>query len=256
MRIHRLPAFETNYLWLLTNGDCAGVVDPGDAAPVLDALERHSCDLRYILITHHHADHIGGVDALLERFPEAEVCGPADTRIPQVRRVVGEGDTLTLEPLGTELSVIEVPGHTLSHIAYFGDGRLFCGDTLFACGCGRVFEGTAEQMHASLKKIRDLPDATEVYCAHEYTLDNIEFATWVEPDNADLLERRTVARQMRDRDEATVPSLLELEKRTNPFLRFDEPNVIRAAEEFAGRTGLRGAEVFGAVRHWKDSKFD
>lgn len=254
--VHRLPAFDTNYLWLLTNGERAAVVDPGDAAPVLAALQRLECDLRDILITHHHADHIGGVDALLQAFPQARVYGPDDERIPQVQEVVRENDALTLESLDATLTVLEVPGHTSSHIAYYGDGKLFCGDTLFACGCGRLFEGTPEQMHASLTKIRNLPETTEVYCAHEYTLDNIEFALWVEPNNEALLTRRADATRMRENGEATVPFNLGLDRQTNPFLRFDAPQVERAAQRFADADLSGEAQVFGAIRRWKDTEFD
>ena len=262
--IHRLPAFETNYLWLLARDGCAAAVDPGDAKPVLSALEKHGYDLRYILITHHHADHIGGIAALLKAFPNAQVYAPDDKRIAPVNETVSDGDTVTLDVLNLNFKVMEVPGHTTSHIAYYmsdklSGNKLFCGDTLFACGCGRLFEGTPAQMHTSLSKIRALPDDTEVYCAHEYTLDNIEFALWVEPDNEALQARQKEAVKLRENGDATVPSQLGLEKQTNPFLRFDEPAVISAAKKFVGADAgrdLGGAEVFGAIREWKDTKFD
>ena len=262
-----VPAFSDNYLWVLSSAKTQGkgsaqsdkgmvVVDPGDASPVLQALKTNRGTLEAILITHHHADHIGGLETLLKHFPDAQVYAPDDSRIHSVNQIVREGDTVFLNCLGCEFSVIEVPGHTRSHIAYYGDGKLFCGDTVFACGCGRLFEGTPEQMHASLTKILALPDDTEIYCAHEYTLDNIAFAKWVEPDNRDLIAREHSEQEKRHRDVPTVPSTLRLEKQTNPFLRFDEESVIRAAEQFAGRQLNNAADVFGTIRYWKDTKFD
>ena len=260
-----IPAFTDNYFWLLSATDSdkqslsspvsnMAVVDPGDAKPVLEALDAHGATLRTILITHHHADHIGGVGQLLARFPDARVYAPDDPRIDHVTDVLKEGDIA--DCLGCALTVIEVPGHTSSHIAYYGDGKLFCGDTVFACGCGRLFEGSAAEMHNSLSKILALPDDTRIYCAHEYTLDNIAFAKWVEPENQDLLDRERGEQAKRHHDQPTVPSLLSLEKLTNPFLRFNEPSVIHAAEKYAGRVIDDAAEVFGTIRNWKDTEFD
>ncbi len=249
-----VPAFSDNYLWLLAGADAgrAAVVDPGDATAVLAALAAADAVLGAIIITHHHADHIGGVGELLARFPDAAVYAPRDERIAGATQTVGEGERVHVACLGCDFEVLEVPGHTATHIAYYGDGKLFCGDTVFACGCGRLFEGTPEQMHCSLSKIMRLPDDTEIYCAHEYTLANIAFARQVEPDNPALRQREQDARRLREAGRPTVPSSLALEKRTNPFLRFDEPNVIAAAEHRAGHPLHNGAEVFGAVRHWKD----
>ncbi len=253
IRTTPVPAFADNYLWLLAGADAgrAAVVDPGAAAPVLAALAAVDAALGAVLITHHHADHIGGVGELLARFPGAEVYAPDDARIAGATRTVGEGDRVHVACLGCDFEVLAVPGHTLTHIAYYGDGKLFCGDTLFACGCGRLFEGTPEQMHNSLSKVMGLPDDTGIYCAHEYTLGNIAFARRVEPDNSDLLQRERDARRLRDAGRPTVPSSLALEKRTNPFLRCAEPAVIAAAERHAGRPLHGGAEVFGEVRRWK-----
>jgi hydroxyacylglutathione hydrolase len=247
-----VPAFKDNYLWVLRKGDCAAVVDPGDAAPVLDYLQANRLRLTAILITHHHNDHIGGVPALTERFP-AKVYAPRDDRIGIATQRVGEGDTVTLEELDAHFKVLEVPGHTRAHIAYAGDGSLFCGDTLFAAGCGRMFEGTPPQMHASLQKIAALPADTAVYCAHEYTLSNIAFARAVEPDNAALAQREKDARVLRDRNIPTVPSPLSLELATNPFLRCAEPSVRAAAQSRLGHAPADAAETFGAIREWKNS---
>ncbi len=262
--VQAIPAFADNYLWLLTgDGDNhAAIVDPGDAVPVLEVLQKNALELSAILITHHHADHIGGVERLMEHYPAVQVYGPEDPRIPMVRHVVHEQSRFTLDFLQASFEVMEVPGHTATHIAYYVDAsnfvvpRLFCGDTVFACGCGRLFEGTPLQMHASLSKVKTLPPITEIYCAHEYTLDNIEFAKWVEPDNANLSAREQEAKALRKAKKYTVPSQLAYECETNPFLRFDQPDVIKAAERYAGRALNTEAEVFGAVRHWKDTEFD
>jgi len=247
-----IPAFEDNYLWLLVHGAYAAVVDPGDAQPVLRYLARHQLTLCAILCTHHHADHVGGIRELLSHF-EVPVYGPAQEKIPGRTQAVVEGDCVRLPELDLEFSVIDVPGHTAGHVAYYGAERLFCGDTLFACGCGRLFEGTPQAMHQSLSKLARLPDATLVYCAHEYTLDNIRFAKVVEPDNADLLQREIDDRNTRAQHQPTVPSRLDLEKRTNPFLRSAIPTVVEAAQRYVGRALPEPWQVFAVVRAWKDA---
>lgn len=251
-------AFNDNYIWLIRSPDrrYAALVDPGDAHPAIQALEAENLKLVALLITHHHGDHTGGIRALLSRYPSLAVFGPANERIPNRTHPLVEGDTVTLPELAISLQVLDVPGHTAGHIAYYGGGALFCGDTVFGAGCGRLFEGTPVQMHASLGKLAALPGETLIYCAHEYTLDNIAFAKWVEPDNADLLQRERDAKALRAGKQPTVPSSLALELRTNPFLRYDVPAVIAAASQFAGRKLAAGAETFGAVRHWKDTRFD
>ena len=256
MPAEAIPAFQDNYLWLLSGHGRGVVVDPGDAGPVMATLESRQLELSTILITHHHADHIGGVAELRSAWPDVTVYGPEDPRIPADFRV-SEGMSVDLEELGFgTFQVLEVPGHTRSHIAYYGGGDLYCGDTVFVCGCGRLFEGTPEQMHSSLSKIRLLPEETRVYCAHEYTLDNVEFALWVEPDNEDLKSYQAKARMMREEDTPTVPSTLGLEKRCNPFLRFDAPAVVAVAQRRTGRKDLAEYEVFGEIRNWKDTEFD
>ncbi len=256
--IRPIPAFDDNYIWLLQNGDQpkVAVVDPGDEAPVLDLLRQERLELGAILITHKHGDHTGGVDDLLQVWPDAEVYGPANEPIRTLTQPVCGGDRISLDWLGVEFEVMDVPGHTEGHLAYYGPGVLFCGDTLFVAGCGRVFSGTHEQLHHSLQKIAALPPETKVYCAHEYTLANLGFAKWVEPDSALIQARFNRASDLRARGEPTVPSLLHEELETNPFLRVDKPNVIAAAEGYAGRKLTPGAEVFTAIRNWKDREYD
>jgi hydroxyacylglutathione hydrolase len=228
------------------------VVDPGDAAPVLAALQREGLTLAGILITHHHFDHVGGVPDLLAHA-QVPVWGPRNPAIDCITERLGAGDRISV--LDCDFSVLEVPGHTLDHIAYFHDGEqplLFCGDTLFAGGCGRLFEGTPEVMHASLQAIARLPGNTRVYCAHEYTLANLAFAQAVEPDNNKLAARQRDAAALRSRGAPTVPSTLALELETNPFLRCDT-SALRDALRRQGRpVGDSGAEVFATVRAWKD----
>jgi hydroxyacylglutathione hydrolase len=252
-----VPAFRDNYLWLFyqTGDTRAYVVDPGDAEPVEKALAERGLSLAGILVTHHHPDHIGGIDRLLSRH-QVPVYGPGGGSVPQVSNPVDDGDALTLDN-GISFKVIAVPGHTLDHIAYFCDQSrvpvLFCGDTLFAGGCGRLFEGKPAQMYESLNKLAELPDDTEVYCAHEYTMANLAFARAVESDNADLAERITREQAKRDRQQPTVPSTIGLEKSTNPFLRCDQESVRKAAQAHIGRTLSSGEEVLAAVRSWKDN---
>jgi hydroxyacylglutathione hydrolase len=249
-----VPAFEDNYIWLIPGNDPrrVAIVDPGDAEPVLARLERDGLIPAAIVITHHHGDHAGGIADLAARYP-IPVYGPARENIPGVTHALGDGDRVRLESLGREFEVLAVPGHTTGHIAYYGHGWLFCGDTLFSAGCGRLFEGTAEQMHASLARLKRLPDATEVYCAHEYTAANLRFALTVEPGNGDAQRHRDTVRQWREADRPSLPSTIGLEKRINPFLRAHEPAVRAAAERQSGQRLDNEVEVFAAVRRWKDT---
>ncbi len=254
LSIQPISAFSDNYIWLLADTDSrrACVVDPGDATPVCDALDQLGLELEIILITHHHLDHVGGVQALRERFAPL-VYGPGNPAIEGVDRRLAAGDRV--EVLGTNFVVMEVPGHTLDHIAYFHPGEkplLFCGDTLFAAGCGRVFEGTPAMMHASLQSLAALPPETAVYCAHEYTLANLAFARAADPDNDALAARQAEAEATRARGEPTVPSPLGLELATNPFLRCAEPGLLASLEAQGRLEGRGGAEVFAAIRGWKD----
>lgn len=251
MNIQAIPAFEDNYIWLIPlGGQHAAVVDPGDAPPVIATLERLGLTLEAILVTHRHNDHVGGIATLLERYPAVTVYGPAHERIPHLNRPLHDGERVTLAPL--QLTVMELPGHTEGHIAYYGEGVLFCGDTLFAAGCGRLLGGTARQLYDSLNKIKKLPITTEVFCAHEYTLTNLRFAEAVEPNSPALFQRRMLETAKRQRGEATVPSTLAVELETNPFLRCGEETVWAAAERFHGQPLLEEAEVFQVLRYWRD----
>jgi hydroxyacylglutathione hydrolase len=254
MTLIPVPAFQDNYLWVLHDGHRALVVDPGDAQPVLACLRDNGLQLAAILVTHHHADHVGGV-AQLRELTGAKVFGPAVEDVPQPSEPHAEGDTV--QALGLRWQVIDVPGHTAGHIAYFCDdvdGRplLFCGDTLFSGGCGRLFEGTPAQMLASLDKLAALPAQTRVCCAHEYTLSNLKFASAVEPANEDLRRYRARCEALRAAQQPTLPTDIGEERRINPFLRTREPALRQAAHAFNGADMHDDVAVFAAIRQWKN----
>ena len=251
MQVHAVPAFKDNYLWVIAEGAHAAVVDPGDAAPIEDFLASRGLELTAILATHHHADHVGGVPALAHHWG-CPVLGPAHDGVEGLDRKLVEGDRVSVPGLAAQFSVLDVPGHTAGHIAYVHPEAVFCGDTLFACGCGRLFEGTPAQMTGSLAKLAALPGDTRVYCAHEYTLANIRFAQAVEPGNAKLARRAERDAAKRARGEPTVPSTIGEERETNPFLRCAQPEVVASAERHAGRRLGSKVEVFAQIREWKN----
>ena len=249
-----IPAFRDNYIWAVARGRFAAVVDPGDAAPVLAWLDGNELELSAILATHHHADHVGGVKALRARY-DVPVFGPAHEAIPQRTHALREGDRIDVPGVDVSLGVLDIPGHTAGHIAYYrteSDPLLFCGDTLFAAGCGRLFEGTPAQMWSSLSKLAALPPAAHVYCGHEYTLANLRFAATVEPGNDDIRTRIARERDKRERGAPTLPSTIDVELATNPFLRASLPHVMSRAASQAGQPMTDVVASFAALRRWKD----
>jgi hydroxyacylglutathione hydrolase len=242
-------AFTDNYIWVLSSAGEAVAVDPGDAAPLLEFIEQNGLALTAVLITHHHADHVGGLARLRTACPQLTVYGPPGIR--GVTHPVKEGDSVTV--LGNRFEVLAVPGHTLDHIAYYDGNHLFCGDTLFGAGCGRLFEGSPAQMFHSLQKLAALPEVTRIYPAHEYTLSNLRFAAAAEPANQDIARRRAADEASLVQGRPTLPSTLAEEKRTNPFLRAQEPALRQSAERHQGSSLADPVAVFAALRAWKNT---
>lgn len=247
-----IPAFTDNYIWAIVSDNTCAVVDPGEAKPVLEFCQSKNVKLACILITHHHWDHTNGVAELIKQFPGIPVYGPQNPAIKHITKHVGEGDKVSLPVSQLNLDVLEVPGHTLDHIAYVSEVGVFCGDTLFSGGCGRLFEGTPAQMNQSLSKLMQLSDDLPVYCTHEYTLANLEFATAVEPGNDDLRDYKKWAMSQRKQDKPTLPSKIGQEKAINPFLRTRIPAVKGAMEQRLGRKLPDSDATFAAIRGWKD----
>lgn len=249
-----IPAFNDNYIWALHDTTHCVVVDPGDAAPVEAFLQEQGLMLSAILITHHHPDHVGGISALLKNR-DIPVYGPAAETIPGRTQALEQGDSITLDVFDLTLNVLAVPGHTLGHIVFHATHKewLFCGDTLFAGGCGRLFEGSPEQMHHSLQKLAALPPQTQIFCAHEYTQANLTFAAAVTPDDSAVAERLSQVKAQRLRGEITLPSRLSLELQTNPFLRSHEPALQHACEQREPGAAAGPVACFAALRRWKDN---
>lgn len=258
LHIHMIPAFKDNYFWLIqpdTQSPSCYIFDPGAASPVDDYLHQHNLQLKGILLTHHHHDHIDGAAELSEKY-QLPIYGPNSNRIPQVTHYLSEGDQLNLNPLCA--TILTVPGHTLDHIAYLikppeSPALLFSGDTLFGAGCGRLFDGTALQLYGSLNRIAELPEDTLVYASHEYTLVNIRFALTIEPQNPDLVARQATETQKQAQGIATLPTRLDVELRTNPFLRCHLNSVRTSVEQHLGRRLTIDSEVFASLRLIKDS---
>jgi hydroxyacylglutathione hydrolase len=254
LQVSPVRAFADNYIWLIhapSDPATVVVVDPGDAAPVKAELDDRGLKLAAIFATHHHPDHVGGAAELADRAG-APVFGPAREAIPSIKRKLGERDQVDLPELGLHFTVLDIPGHTSGHIAFVGHGAVFCGDTLFSAGCGRLFEGTAEQMLTSLNKLKALPPRTHVFCGHEYTLSNLRFAKAVEPANTAVDRHIEQCSELRERNEPTLPSTIELEHAINPFLRCDVESVKQAAEAHAGRKLHSQVDIFAVHREWKN----
>ncbi|MFD2633189.1 hydroxyacylglutathione hydrolase [Idiomarina piscisalsi] len=252
MRVHPICAFDDNYIWAIETNTNDGViiVDPGEATPVFEWLKENNKTITAIFVTHHHYDHTGGIADLTKKY-SCPVIGPHNPEIKTITQAVQEGERFSMA--GVDWEVMETPGHTLDHISFYTPGFLFCGDTLFSGGCGRMFEGTPEQFSQSLLKLRQLPGDTRVFCAHEYTQANLTFAQKVEPDNPILKSYAEKVKMLREQNEITLPSTLNLELAINPFLRFDQKSVMKAASEHAGSVKNAPEDVFYTIRQWKDN---
>tara|TARA_B100000029_G_scaffold51191_1_gene46564 strand:- start:109 stop:879 length:771 start_codon:yes stop_codon:yes gene_type:complete len=249
-----VTALKDNYIWLLENkiNQSTVIVDPSEHEPVLKIIKTKGLNPVAILITHHHWDHVGGISGLVNEY-EIPVYTPKKEVVTGSTNPVCEGDIINVPELELKIRVLDVPGHTSGAIAYYSEKMIFSGDTLFTGGCGRLFEGTPAEMYHSLTKIKELPDHTHIYCGHEYTVSNLKFASIVEENNESIQERLDISEQMRRSNQPAVPASLEIEKRTNPFLRCEEESVINAASERAGRKLDNPVEVFATIRNWKDS---
>lgn len=258
INVNAISSFTDNYIWAISNttSSCIALVDPGDANVCIDYLEQNKLILNNILITHHHSDHVGGIPQLLSYCQQkcwpVTVYGPANENIPHCDIKLVEHDIITLEPQGITFKIIALPGHTSGHIAYVNDDILFCGDTLFSAGCGRLFEGTAEQMYQSLNKLSALPEKTNVYCAHEYTAANINFALTVDPENIELINYFNHVSDLRSKNMPTIPTNIGLEKQINPFLRCDENALKMSAEDYSNQSVDLGIATFAVIRQWKN----
>lgn len=252
-KIVPIPAFTDNYIWAIVQNNCCAVVDPGEAEPVLAFCRSNNLELTHILITHHHWDHTNGIKELLDTYPGIPVYGPDYGNIAHLTIRLRENDEVVIPELGLNLKVLEVPGHTLDHIAYVGDSGVFCGDTLFSGGCGRLFEGTPVQMNKSLGKLMQLPADLSVYCTHEYTLANLAFAKAVEPANQELAVYQKWAIEQREIGNPTLPTTIGKEKAINPFLRTNEYSVKTNMEQRLGRQLSSSDEIFAVIRGWKDN---
>lgn len=259
LQLYPVPAFQDNYIWVLANGKNALVVDPGDGTPVKQFLEQQGLSLSAILITHHHLDHIGGLNSLVEHYGTVPIYGPAQNDIAHMTHPLAGGETLRLAGLNLSIETLAVPGHTLGHLAFYVPAQgaqapiLFCGDTLFASGCGRLFEGTPEQMWDSLSTLAALPEETRVCCAHEYTLSNIQFALKVLPNDQKLMEYQAQAEELRKQGRPTLPTTIGHERKHNLFLKVTEPEIKHSVSEYLGEAVHTPVEVFAGLRQWKDN---
>lgn len=254
LNIHPAHAFKDNYIWVVHNQNYAVVIDPGITTPVIEYLQLNKLQLCAILITHHHNDHTGGIAGLIQRF-DIPVYGPSNELITAITNPVQQNDIVNLPDISLNLTVLDTPGHTRGHIAYYGSDpwdMIFCGDTLFSCGCGRIFEGSAAQLYQTLQKISQLPDATLIYCAHEYTLGNIEFAKAVDPKNKKLYKFAITAEALRHKNMPTIPTTLALEKTINPFLRCEHQPIINSVQNYSQQLLQNSVDIFAVLREWKN----